>query len=44
MGTELKIHRQPDFVYFATHKMTWFVRGFDKCMKTPIDYLEQIKS
>lgn len=37
MGTEVKIHRQPDFVCFAAHKMTWFVSDYDKYMKAPVN-------
>lgn len=37
IGTQLKIHKQTDFVHFATHKMTWFVRDYVKYMKTPVN-------
>lgn len=36
MGTQLQIHRQPDYAHFATHKMTWFVRDYIKFMKAPV--------
>lgn len=37
MGTQLQIHRQLDFVHFATHKAAWFDRDYVKCMKTPVN-------